>query len=163
MRDVTRVAAPHRDDVGALGVGGGPAEATAALYLGRAQKRTLGGDARSLVDAGIQLEPRRVVALHGRGRNLTSVELEGGEHLSCEALVIAPARRQADIVLALRVALDADGYVQTDDALQTSISGIYVCGDAAGARQQMVSAAADGAAAAMSIADGDNTGPVLTF
>lgn len=48
--------------------------------------------------------------------------------------------------------LDADGYIQTDDSLATTLSGLYAAGDVrSGTLKQAVSAAADGALAATNI------------
>lgn len=121
-----------------------------ALLDAREVDRTL---LRALTDRGIAVEPRRIAALHGPGRALTEIELEGGDRVPCEALVINPPKRQSDLVLALGLALDESGYVQANQNLETSMPGVYVCGDAAGLPPQAVMAAADGAAAAMRIVE----------
>lgn len=109
---------------------------------------------RGLTDRGIGIEPRRVVALHGPGRTLTEIELEGGATIACDALVINPPKRQTDLVLMLGLALDENGYVKAaEETLETSMRGVHACGDAAGARPHSVVAAAAGATAAMHIAE----------
>ena len=49
------------------------------------------------------------------------------------------------------VALTSDGYIQKDAKHRTSIAGIYSAGDVEGGYKQIVTAAGQGAEAAMSI------------
>ncbi len=108
---------------------------------------------RPLVERGIAIEPRKIVELHGKGRTLEEIELEGGARIPAGALVLSPPKRQADVVLMLGLALDENGYVKANENLETSMHGIHVCGDAAGLRPHAVFAVADGAAAAMHLAE----------
>lgn len=108
---------------------------------------------RSMTGRGIAVEPRRIRALHGPARTLTELELEDGARIPMDAMVISPPKRQTDLVLMLGVELDEDGYVKVGETLETSMRGVYACGDAAGLRPHAVIASADGATAAMQIAE----------
>ncbi len=81
-----------------------------------------------LVLANVGLEERPVRALHG-GEHLEAIELEGGERVAREVLFARPPQRQTDIVRALGVDLDAQGFVRVDESQQTSRAGIYAAGD----------------------------------
>ena len=123
-----------------------------ALLDGRTdlEERVIAG----MTGRGIAIEPRRVAALHGPGRTLTEIELTDGTRIPCDALVISPPKRQTDLVLMLGLALDENGYVRaSEETAETSMRGVHVCGDAAGARPHSVVAAAGGAAAGMHIAE----------
>ena len=122
-----------------------------ALLDGRTDLEALA--LRSMTDRGIAIEPRRVVALHGPGRTLEEIELEGGARIAADALVVSPPKRQSDVVLMLGVALDENGYVKVNEQLETSTRDLYVCGDARGERPHAVIASADGATVAMHVAE----------
>lgn len=102
---------------------------------------------------GVEVEPQRLRALHGRGRSLQAVELDDGTRRPLDALVVFPAIRQPDLTLKLGLALDEHGYVAVGDALETSMPGVYACGDAIGMQRQAIFAAADGASAARHIVE----------
>lgn len=107
----------------------------------------------AMTSRGVSVEPRKIVAFHGPDRSLTEVELEGGERLALDAMMIAPPKRQSDVVLMAGLTLDEQGFVKANDELETSMRGVFVCGDAAGLRPHSVIAAADGATAGMHIAE----------
>ena len=69
--------------------------------------------------------------------------------MSCEALFAHPPQRQVELVRALGVALDEDGFVRVDPMRrETSIPGIYAAGDLATRMQGAILAAAAAAQAA---------------
>jgi len=57
---------------------------------------------------------------------------------------------QNDIAKKLGVKLDKKGYIITDKQLRTNITGVYAAGDITGGLQQVVTACAEGAIAALS-------------
>jgi len=57
---------------------------------------------------------------------------------------------QNQLAKQLKVTLDSDGYVMVDRKQQTSVRGVYAAGDITGGVQQMITAAAEGAIAALS-------------
>ena len=113
----------------------------------------LGDEMRSrLLAAKIQVESAAVTRLVGTGRQLEAVELAGGRRVACEALLMHPPQTQVDLVRALGVALDDEGFVKTDPMTrETSIPGIYAAGDLATRGQAAILAAAAGMQAAAAI------------
>ena len=113
----------------------------------------LGDDMRSrLLAAKIQIESAAVTRLVGSGHHLEAVELAGGRRVPCEALLLHPPQHQVELVRALGVALDDDGFVKIDPMTrETSIPGIYAAGDLATRGQAAILAAAAGMQAAAAI------------
>ena len=109
-------------------------------------------DVRQRLDAlGIAVERRAIRALiHNKGE-LDAVELEDGLRIPRSILIYRPEQRQTGLVRQLGVELDADGFVQTDAAHQTSIEGIFAAGDLTTRCQQLIFAAASGVRAALAI------------
>jgi thioredoxin reductase len=106
----------------------------------------------AIVAVGIRVETARVAQLVGREGHLDAVLLADGTRVPCEALFAHPPQRQVDLVQALGIALDDDGYVRTDPMKrETSVPGIYASGDLATRMQAAVMAAASGAQAAAMI------------
>jgi thioredoxin reductase len=115
----------------------------------------LADDIRSQLHAAqIRLETAPVARLVARERRLEAVELASGTRVPCERLFAHPPQRQVDIVRALGVAVDDEGFVQVDPMRrETSTPGIYAAGDLTTRAQGATLAAADGvrAAGAMNI------------
>src|SRR5688572_3663608 len=83
-----------------------------------------------LVDAGVRLETSPVARLVGREGRLEAVGLAGGAAVPCDVLFAHPPQRQVDLVRALGVALDDDGFVRVDPMRrETSVPGVYAAGD----------------------------------
>lgn len=98
-----------------------------------------------LVAAAIRIETAPIARLVARDGHLESVELATGATVPCEELFVQPPQRQVDLVRALGVALDDDGYVLADPMKrETSIPGIYASGDLTTRMQAAVLAAAAG-------------------
>jgi thioredoxin reductase len=110
----------------------------------------LGNDVRSrFLAAKIQIERASVTRLVGTGGQLEAVELAGGRRVACEALLMHPPQKQVELVRALGVALDDEGYVTIDPMTrETSIPGIYAAGDLTTRAQAAVLAAGAGMQAA---------------
>ena len=83
---------------------------------------------------------------------LEAVELRGGDQVPRDLLFAHPPQRQVELVSALGVALDSDGYVQVDPMMrQTSVPGVYAAGDLSTRMQAAVIAASHGMQAAAMI------------
>ena|SRR6187402_3217793 len=106
----------------------------------------LNDDVRArLVAAQVCIESASVRRLVGVGPQLEAVELSDGRRIPCEALLMHPPQKQVELVRALGVALDDDGFVKVDPMLrETSIPGIYAAGDLTTRGQAAVLAAAAG-------------------
>lgn len=102
--------------------------------------------------ARIQVESAAVTRLVASGPQLEAVELAGGRRVPCDALLMHPPQKQADLVRALGVALDDDGFVRTDPMTrETSIRGIYAAGDLTTRAQAAILSAAAGMQAAAAL------------
>ena len=67
-----------------------------------------------LEQRGVRFEPRRIAQLHVDGSSLTEIELVGGERVPCKVLYAHPPQHQVDVVKALGLDLDPQGYVQAN-------------------------------------------------
>lgn len=56
---------------------------------------------------------------------------------------------QNDLAKKLGVKLDEHGYIKVDEQMRTSVPGVYVAGDLSGGLRQIITAAAEGAVAAL--------------
>lgn len=102
--------------------------------------------------AGIRVETRPIARLVARAGRLEGVELRDGSLVARDALFAHPPQRQVDLVRALELALDADGFVRVDPMTrETSIPGIYAAGDLIWRMQGAMFAAAAGTQAATMI------------
>ena len=98
---------------------------------------------------GVHLETAPVTRLVARQNRLEAVELANGTLVPCEVLFAHPPQRQVELVRAMGIALDDDGYVRVDPMKrETSVAGVYAAGDLTSRLQGAVHAAAAGAQAA---------------
>jgi thioredoxin reductase len=105
-----------------------------------------------LETAGVRLETAHVTRLFARENQLEAVELADGARVLCEALFTHPPQRQVELIHALGVALDDEGYVRINPSNhETSIPGIHASGDLTTHAQSALSAAASGMQAAMTL------------
>ncbi len=112
--------------------------------------------------AGIRIETAPVARLAGRGGQLEAVVLSSGASVRRDVLFAHPRQHQVELVRALGLALDPDGYVQVDPMrYETSVPGIYASGDLTTRSQAAVVAAASGmqAAAAINVDLATDLGP----
>jgi thioredoxin reductase len=101
---------------------------------------------------GIKVETASVARLVARGDRLEAVELEGGRRAPLDALFAHPPQRQVELVRALRLELDEEGYVRLDPMRrETSVPGVYAAGDLTTRQQAAIIAAASGMQAAAAI------------
>lgn len=110
-------------------------------------------EARGTLEAsGVRLETAPVVRLVAREDRLEAVELADGRTVPCEVLFAHPPQRHVELVRALGLALDDDGYVRVDPMRrETSTPGIYAAGDLTTRMQAAIVAAAAGMQAAAAI------------
>lgn len=98
---------------------------------------------------GVHFEASPVARLIVADQALTHVELEDGERVPCEILYAHPPQRHVQMVQALGLELDPQGYVRVDPmSRQTSVPGIYAAGDLTTRVQGAIFAAATGVQAA---------------
>jgi thioredoxin reductase len=106
----------------------------------------------TLKAAGIRLETAPVQRLVAREGQLTSVELSNGGSVPREVLFTHPPQRQIELVRALGVALEDDGFVRVDAMKrETTVPGVYAAGDLTVRMQAAIIAAASGSQAAAMI------------
>lgn len=102
-----------------------------------------------LVAAGVRIETAPISRLIAREQRLEAVELSDGTRVGCELLFAHPPQHQVDVVRALGVALDGDGFVQVDPmSRETSVPGVFAAGDLTTRMQAAIAAAASGMQAA---------------
>jgi thioredoxin reductase len=105
-----------------------------------------------LTAAGVHIEAGRISRLVARAEHLEAIELANGTRVACELLFAHPPQHQVDVVRALAVTLDSDGFVQVDSmSRETSVPGVFAAGDLTTRMQAAIAAAASGMQAAAMI------------
>jgi thioredoxin reductase len=100
----------------------------------------------------VHVREERVARLDVVQGQLRRVVLEGSDAVEAEALFLCLGHEQrSDLVAALGVELMKGGVVDSSRAGATNIDGVYAVGDASRDPQFVITAAAEGAAAAVSI------------
>ena len=83
---------------------------------------------------------------------LCGVELDGDRIVACDALFVPPRFvPNSDLLVGLGCDLDEDGWPITDGDGLTSVAGVWVAGNVANPRAQVITAAGEGSAAAIAI------------
>ena len=106
-----------------------------------------------------QLAARGIAIVEGaaqqvlvEGDRLCGVELDGDRTVACDALFVPPRFvPNSDLLAALGCDLDEDGWPVTGGDGLTSVAGVWVAGNVANARAQVITAAGEGSAAAIAI------------
>jgi thioredoxin reductase len=129
---------------------------TADVVLFTNASITVPQDMRERIEAaGVRIETRaisRLVTREARPTQIDGIELADGSLVGCDALFSHPPQHQVELVQALGVALDTDGFVRVDPMTkETSIPGIYAAGDLTWRMQTAILAAAAGTQAATAI------------
>jgi thioredoxin reductase len=102
--------------------------------------------------AGIRLETAPVVRLVGAEHRLEAIELSDGTRVPCDVLFTHPPQRHVELVRALGLELDEEGFVRVDARTrETSVPGIHAAGDLTTRMQGAMYAAASGTQAAAMI------------
>jgi thioredoxin reductase len=100
----------------------------------------------------ITVREERVVRLVGESGRLTAVVLDGGGSVPRSGLFLKPAHElRSDLAQHLGCALTSDGLIEANDHGLTTVPGVYVAGDAGPNMQQLITAAASGAKAAIAL------------
>jgi len=101
---------------------------------------------------GIEVREERITGLEGTAGMLESIVFEGGKRLTRRALFFNTQTQQAsDLAKRLACEFDKQGGVAHDQFGSTSVSGVYVAGDASRDMLQVIVGAAQGAEAAVEI------------
>ena len=86
------------------------------------------------------------------GDRLTGLRTGGGRTVSCDAVFVPPRFRPHNALLGrLDAHIDQDGWVTTGPTGRTSVPGLWVAGNVANPRAQVITAAGEGSAAAIDI------------
>ncbi len=105
-----------------------------------------------LVARGIAIVEGKVTRVVVEDDTLSAVEVEDGRLIRRGAVFIAPRFvPKTDLLVSLGCALDDDGWVVAGGAGRTSVPGVWIAGNAANARAQVITAAGEGSAAAIAL------------
>jgi len=105
-----------------------------------------------LVARAIGIVEGKVIRLVVEHDQLHGVELAHGSVVRRGAVFVGPRFvPNAELLAGLGCAVDDDGWVVADAAGRTSVPGVWVAGNAANPRAQVVTAAAEGSAAAIAL------------
>jgi thioredoxin reductase len=109
-------------------------------------------DKASLARHGVRVREERVLRLEGRGGRLERIIFADGPPLARTALFFCAGQRQhSDFAARIGARFTDKGVVDTKGAERTTVPGLWVAGDASKDAQLVIVAAAEGAAAAVSI------------
>jgi thioredoxin reductase len=113
----------------------------------------LGPEQRELLTArGIGVVEGAVARLVVGNDQLQGVELGGGTVIARTAVFVRPRFvPNGGLLTGLGCAVDEDGWVVHDPVGRTSVAGVWVAGNAADPRAQVISAAGQGSAAAIAL------------
>jgi NADPH-dependent 2,4-dienoyl-CoA reductase/sulfur reductase-like enzyme len=105
-----------------------------------------------LTARGIRIVEGSVARLVVHNDQLHGVELDGGTVIPRAAVFVRPRFvPNAELLTRLGCAVDAHGWVVHDPVGRTSVAGVWVAGNAADPRAQVISAAGEGSAAAIAL------------
>ena len=115
---------------------------------------SLTADERAALDArGIGVIEGTVTALSVANDQLNGVELSDGRVVPRAAVFMRPSLRPQGeaLIESLGCQVGEDGFVRADATGRTSVSGVWVAGNASNPRAQVITAAGEGSAAAIAI------------
>jgi thioredoxin reductase len=105
-----------------------------------------------LIARGIRIVEGTVARLVVDNDQLFGVELRGGTVIPRTAVFVRPRFvPNADLLTGLGCVVDEHGWVVHDPVGRTSVAGVWVAGNAADPRAQVISAAGEGSAAAIAL------------
>jgi thioredoxin reductase (NADPH) len=118
--------------------------------------REMAADAR-LVDmaseAGVVILKKRPKAVGGNGK-VESLSFEDGEDIAIDGVFIElGGRSSTDLAMDLDVMPDDDDTIRINSRCETSVPGVYACGDIAGRPWQLAKAVGEGAVAGLRAAE----------
>jgi thioredoxin reductase len=102
---------------------------------------------------GIQVVDGLITRLVVEDDRLRAVRLDDGREVSREAMFMRPTLepRGTQLIASLGCALDGTGFVRADRDGRTSVAGVWSAGNVSNPRAQVITAAGEGSAAAISI------------
>ena len=107
---------------------------------------------RGLTARGIGIAEGAAEEIVVEGDRLSGVRLDGDRTVACDALFVPPRFvPNSDLLVALGCDLDENGWPITDGDGLTSVAGVWVAGNVANPRAQVITAAGEGSAAAIAI------------
>lgn len=123
-----------------------------SILLTNGMEPALEPDTRATLEGyGVVVETRTVTRLDGHDGRLRAARVEGGE-VPLDSLFFHWGSHPASALgPATGCACDPDGNLEVDTTLETSVPGIYAAGDIVGRPHLVISAAAGGVRAALSI------------
>jgi thioredoxin reductase len=145
-----------------LGVIGGSADAVRYAQIVRqwsddvvyfSPAATLAADERAgLLARSIQIVEGGVSRIVVADDRLHGVELDDGRTIGCDAVFVPPKLvPNAELLVGLGCALDDGGWPISDGTGRTSVPSVWVAGNVADPRAQVITAAGEGSAAALAI------------
>jgi thioredoxin reductase len=113
----------------------------------------VGSEQRELLTArGIRIIEGTVARLVVDNDQLQGVELGDGTVIARTAVFVRPRFvPNADLLTGLSCAMDENGWVVHDPVGRTTVAGVWVAGNTADPRAQVISAAGEGSAAAIAL------------
>jgi thioredoxin reductase len=115
---------------------------------------TIQGDERALLEArGIGVVEGTVGRLQVADDRLAAIDLTDGRSVPRAALFMRPTleARSRGLLAALGCETDEHGFARVDGSGQSTVAGVWVAGNAANPRAQVITAAGEGSAAAIAI------------
>ncbi|MDQ1618152.1 MAG: hypothetical protein QOE19_721 [Actinomycetota bacterium] len=107
---------------------------------------------QQLVARAIGIVEGKVVRVVVEDNRLSGVELDDGSLIRRDAVFVGPRFvPNADLLVSLGCAVDDNDWVVADATGRTSVAGVWVAGNAANARAQVITAAGEGSAAAIAL------------
>jgi thioredoxin reductase len=107
---------------------------------------------QQLAARAIGIVEGKVLRMIVEDNKLTGVELRDGTVVRRDAVFVGPRFvPNADLLVSLRCAVDDNGWVVADATGRTSVPGVWVAGNAANPRAQVITAAGEGSAAAIAL------------
>lgn len=109
-------------------------------------------DREALAARGVGIVDGAVTRVVVEDDQLRGVEIAGGRLVECDAVFVPPRFvPNNDVVATLGCQLDETGWVVADRVGRTSVRGVWVAGNIANSRAQVITAAGEGSAAAIAI------------
>jgi len=107
----------------------------------------------SASEAGVKIIAATPTEIRGRA-NVESLLLNGGSEIGVDGIFIElGGRSSSDLAMDLGVMPEADDSVKVNDKCETSVAGVFACGDVAGGPWQLAKAIGDGAVAGHNAAE----------
>ena len=114
---------------------------------------TLTADEREqLVGRGIGIVEGRVARLVVDDDHLRGIKLDNGTIVDRTAVFVRPRLiPNTDLLVGMGCAIDDTGWVKVDQSGRTSVPGVWVAGNAANPRAQVITAAGEGSSVAIAV------------